>query len=522
MAPTPLYGRTFPDELEAQRSALSEDPDLADFLESRRALATDPYRPLFHFSPPQGSMNDPNGLCQWDGRFHLFYQFLPNGGSPDNDNRVHWGHTVSEDLIRWTDLPPALYPTTEHHCYSGQTLVEPDRVVAMYHGTESGNSIATATDPLLLNWVKHPANPVIPMVPIDADGFPYRVFDPCIWKEDDGYYAISGTYKDGGLRADCRAIDHLFRSSDLATWEHIGTLIEGGFHSEPGEDGAVPNFWPIGDGRHMMLFFSHKRAGQYYIGTYDRETHRLNPERFGRMNYGAFATGSLHAPSATVDDQGRYIGVFNVKEGRAGTVWTDVMTLPRHYWLRADGSLCMEPVEEVESLRGDEVIVDSMEIPGNTEIPIDMVNGKALEIQAVIDPGEAREVGIAVLRSPDGVEQTRISLLQAKPGQVGGTPRLQIDISQASLREDVYARDPEIGPLTSDPDDLLRLRVFVDRSVVEVFVGDQQCLTLRTYPSREDSAGVALFARGGPARLQSLSAWSMKSIWPELRHLEGC
>ena len=143
----------------------------------------------------------------------------------------------------------------------------------------------------------------------------------------------------------------------------------------------MPNFWPIGDGRHMMLFFSHKRAGQYYIGTYDRETHRLNPERFGRMNYGAFATGSLHAPTATVDDQGRYIGVFNVKEGRAGTAWTDVMTLPRHYWLDSDASLRMAPVEEIESLRGDEVVVDSMEIPGNTEIPIDTVNGKALEIQ---------------------------------------------------------------------------------------------------------------------------------------------
>ena len=151
------------------------------------------------------------------------------------------------------------------------------------------------------------------------------------------------------------------------------------------------------------------------------------------MNYGAFATGSLHAPTATVDDQGRYIGVFNVKEGRAGTAWTDVMTLPRHYWLDSDASLRMAPVEEIESLRGDEVVVDSMEIPGNTEIPIDTVNGKALEIQAVIDPGEAREVGIAVLRSPDGVEQTRISLLQAKTGQVGGTPRLKIDISKACL-----------------------------------------------------------------------------------------
>ena len=66
-------------------------------------------------------------------------------------------------------------------------------------------------------------------------------------------------------------------------------------------------------------------------------------------------------------------------------------------------------------------------------------SAKGVHESAMMDPGAAREVGIAVLRSPDGVEQTRISLLQGKPGQVVGTPRLQIDISQASLHEDVYA-----------------------------------------------------------------------------------
>ena len=90
-------------------------------------------RPLYHFSSPENYMNDPNGLCQWQGRYHMFYQFRPTGV-----DRVHWGHTVSDDLIHWRDLPPAIFPTTERDCFSGQTLVEDDRVVAIYHGTQSG------------------------------------------------------------------------------------------------------------------------------------------------------------------------------------------------------------------------------------------------------------------------------------------------------------------------------------------------------------------------------------------------
>jgi len=235
-----LRGKQYPETLEEQLEALEKDETLERFRQSRRRLAADPHRPLYHFSPPENCMNDPNGLCQWGGRYHLFYQFVPEGAE-----RVHWGHTVSDDLIHWSDLPPAIYPDKEKHCFSGQALVEPDRVIAIYHGVESGNSIATASDPLLLNWRKHPNNPVIPIVPTDDNGRPYRVFDPCIWKEDDGYYALSGTYVDGEIFVDCRNADHLFRSRDLAKWEYLGPLIEDGFHTEAGEDGAVPNFWPI-------------------------------------------------------------------------------------------------------------------------------------------------------------------------------------------------------------------------------------------------------------------------------------
>ena len=511
-----LSGDTYPNTFDEQLRVIEGDDMVRRFRESRERLAeVDPYRPLYHFSSPENYMNDPNGLCQWQGRYHMFYQFRPTGV-----DRVHWGHTVSNDLIHWHDLPLALYPDVERDCFSGQTLVEQDRVIAIYHGTQSGNSIATASDPLLLNWEKHPNNPVIPGTNQEMGDTGFRVFDPCIWKEDDGYYSVSGTFQDGERGVDAVGVDHLFRSKDLAEWEYLGPLTEDAFFAEPGEDAAVPNFWPIGNGRHMLLLFSHKRAGRYYIGKYDTDTHRFTPESHGRMNYGPWVVGSLHAPSATIDDSGRYLGVFNLHKGRDTDETDEMMTLPRHYWLDSTKALQMAPVAEVEALRSEHHSVGSMDIPANGEVVLDCVGGKAIELRATIDPSAAREVGLYVLRSPDGAERTRISLYPNDHRRFE-TSSLQIDVSESSVRDDIWARSAEIGPIALKKDELLKLRVFIDRSVIEVFANDRQCLTVRVYPGLEDSRGVSLFARGGDARLVSMDCWQMRSIWPELARFEG-
>ena len=199
-----LRGKTYPDTESEQLTALETDETVRDYRKRREGWASDPYRPIYHMSSLYG-MGDANGLCEWQGRYHLFYQFGPPGA-----NRVHWGHCYSEDLVHWHDLPPALYPDTELHCFSGQCLVEDERVIALYHGKMSGNSIATASDPLLLNWKKHPNNPVIPNVETNQYEQPYNVFDPCIWKEEDGYYSISGTSANGWIRERRRSASHLF------------------------------------------------------------------------------------------------------------------------------------------------------------------------------------------------------------------------------------------------------------------------------------------------------------------------
>ena len=66
------------------------------------------HRPQYHFMPQANWMNDPNGLIQWKGVYHLFYQYNPVGLG---FHSMHWGHATSRDLVHWTHLPIALAPT---------------------------------------------------------------------------------------------------------------------------------------------------------------------------------------------------------------------------------------------------------------------------------------------------------------------------------------------------------------------------------------------------------------------------
>ena len=272
----PLTAPTYPSTLDEQLRALETDEWVLRLAESRRRLAdVDPYRPLFHFSSPESYMNDPNGLCQWRGRYHMFYQFKPTGV-----DRVHWGHTVSDDLVRWRDMPPALYPDVERDCFSGQTLVESDRVIAIYHGTQSGNAIATASDPLLMNWQKHPNNPVIPGT------------NQGVGAAADTEYSIPASGKRTTATTPSQAPTRAETAAGTA-WVSITssarrTCPSGSTSapcwktpSSPSQVRTVPSphFWPIGNDRHMLLLFSHKRAGRYYIGRYDRTDAPLHSRR---------------------------------------------------------------------------------------------------------------------------------------------------------------------------------------------------------------------------------------------------
>jgi len=90
---------------------------------------------------------------------------------------------------------------------------------------------------------------------------------------------------------------------------------------------------------------------------------------------------------------------------------------------------------------------------------------------------------------------------------------LTLDTSYSSTLPDALSRAPETAPVLIEPDEPLKLRIFIDRSVVEVFVNGKQCLAVRVYPGREDSVGVSIRAQGEDAELRSLDAWQMENIY---------
>ena len=519
--------------LEQQLQVVNKNLEVVRFQEMRHAKADDPYRPLYHFSTPEGVLNDPNGFCYWKGHYHLCYQLKVMGS-----HGMQWGHAYSRDLVHWQDLPIAIR-TDSGAIYSGQVLVEHERVIAMYHNTAQGNCVAVASDPLLLNLTKLAANPVVALGKVKGEGF-QKPYDPCIWKGKDGmYYSVSGVCKNGGRNRNGFPVADLFRSRDLEQWKYLGLLMEDEDWTRvglgPGDDAAVPNFQPLGwrdgsfSGKHMFLWFSHGKGAHALVGTYDESAHHLVPESYYRMTFGPVYKGTLHAPSAMLDKDGRCVAIFNIRENkqdvqealrtRSSKVWYGVMTLARHLWLAEDHSLRLAPAGDLASLRFDHKQISAQRIPEDQEVVLQGIEGQAMEIKAVLSGNGAKVIGLNMLRSPDGSERTTIRLHMDRDQD--GTRKLELDVSKGSRRQDVPDRASEIGPLQLDDGEDLELHVFIDRSVVEVFANQKQCLTARVYPAGEDSKTVSVFANGGDAVLRSLDAWKMRSVWPELKSFEG-
>ena len=128
----------------------------------------DPHRPWYHFRPPDGSMSDPNGLKQWKGLYHLFYQY-PRTRSPEGRLKACWGHAVSEDLVHWRHLPVALEPTSggpdSDGCASGCALDRDGERVFVYTGVRPPAVCLATGSHDLVRWHKHRQNPVIPGPP---------------------------------------------------------------------------------------------------------------------------------------------------------------------------------------------------------------------------------------------------------------------------------------------------------------------------------------------------------------------
>jgi len=220
----------------------------------------------------------------------------------------------------------------------------------------------------------------------------------------------------------------------------------------------------------------------------------------------------FYAPQVMHTEDGRTVMWGWLKEGRRQTAlleagWAGVMSLPMTLSRMPEGTLRIEPVEELKSLRREHWHFENLQVtPGSTGLLPD-IQGDCLEIKAVFEPDTSAEFGIKLLCSPDGKEQTRLVYH-------GRQERLILEPNESSLST-VVDRDMRKAPSSLDSHGELRLHIFLDRSVLEVFANDHTCLAGRIYPTRTDSLGVDLFARSGSVRLKSMSIWSLGSIWRE-------
>ncbi|MEE2617647.1 MAG: GH32 C-terminal domain-containing protein, partial [Candidatus Poribacteria bacterium] len=155
----------------------------------------------------------------------------------------------------------------------------------------------------------------------------------------------------------------------------------------------------------------------------------------------------------------------------------------------------------------------------NQETRLAGIEGNVVELNLEIDPQGAREISVDVLCSPNREEYTSIKFYRHglfafnQNGRNIRQDALVLDTSRSSLLPDVKSRPPEVAPFELGDGELLKLQVFIDKSVVEVFANHRQCLALRVYPECEDSIGVSIRAQGCDAVLRSLEAWQMTCIW---------
>jgi beta-fructofuranosidase len=355
-------------------------------------LDADPHRPAYHLLPPSNWLNDPNGLLQWQGRYHPFYQYNPNGPF---HGTIHWGHAVGDDLVHWEYVHPL----------------------------------------------------------------------------------CTGSIEEMGRMWEC------------------------------------PNFFPLGEKHVLLISPIALRKVLYLVGTY--ADHRFTPENIGVDDDG----GHFYAPQVLHDRPGRRLMWGWLREGRekdaqVAAGWSGALSVPTILSLDADGHLARQPAPELQQLRGARTRASGVALaPAGTDVSgADVFGGLAgrqLEIVAVFEPGAAASVGLAVLRSPGGEEETRIVY-----DRVAG--ELCIERRLASLDPET-AHDRHAVNLPLDRDGTLRLDVFVDGSIVEVFANDRVSLTSRVYPKRPDSTGVRFFAQGDDAVLRDVDIWAMDSIWPASR-----
>ena len=429
--------------------------------DNRDKVINDPYRLTYHLMPPVGLLNDPNGLIQYNGVYHVFYQWNPFETA---HGAKFWGHYTSKDMVHWVEEPIALTPSDwydKNGCYSGSAIESDGKLYLFYTGNvkkengirESYQCLAVSSDGV--HFEKK--GPVLEL----PEQYTAHFRDPKVWKKDERWYMILGAQT-----LDEKGAAVLFVSNDLYHWEELGKIAGAGMNGI----GDFGYMWECPDliqlsGKDVLLvspqgiepngeLYNNLFQSGYFIGKLDYETLHFQHGSFKELDRGF----DFYAPQTFTDESGRIIlygwmGMTDDLEPYQPTIannWVHALTIPRELEFREE-KLIQKPVEELKKRRKNQIVIE-----GNT------------------CHGESAELLIEVLSNGQFEISIRNEAYLSFNGEMLTLKRRNIKTNG------LEARSCKIAAVT-------KLQIFMDHSSLEIFINDgEEVFTTRYFPNPKD------------------------------------
>lgn len=452
------------------------------------------YRPQFHFTPEKNWHNDPNGLVYYDGEYHLFYQYNPQG---KEWGYMHWGHAVSKDLLHWEHLPIALFPdeksTDKVRCtaFSGSAIVDERNLlkkqtgnektfVAFYTSQHCGQRIAYSTD-RGRTWEKYEANPVISYDEKDDARDP-----KVIWHVPTQKYVMA-LYRKSDEGDKSKGVS-FYTSENLVDWNWESHIY--GFFECP--DLVQLQVTNRPEEKKWVLFDG---DGSYLIGQFDGkefspETAKMKSD-WGE-NYYATQTWS-NIP----EEDGRTLQIAWMRGCEFPEMpFNGQMTFPSELSLTKFNygyKLIRKPIAEIELLHGKDYQWEGEKlIPGLNKNLVKRVKNDCLHIIGEFDLKTSDSFGFYVRSGKDDTGTEIVYNVKRGTLSVLGTT----------------------VPLP-DIDNKIYLEILVDRASIEVFANNGQAVVTNCFTPKEDSEKLVLFTTGGELNVERLDIFEVESSWQQ-------
>lgn len=475
-------------------------------------FAGEALRPHFHGMPAAGWTNECHGMWHSDGKFHLFFQ--KNADGPYMA-RLHWGHITSENLYDWHEEPIAIAPGNPYDikgCWSGCVFAdeeitggEPNILYTAVDYAKATIAQAYPESPDLIKWNKNPGNPIISGRP---SGLSDDFRDPYFFRNGDNAYIIVGSSKAGVGTTTL----HQFRNGN---WTNTGDLFFTG--TSAGQDGTfweMPNITEMSDGKWLFtvtpLNTSTGVHTLYWTGTIDEEGHFVpaatstvphNVELISRDGYG------LLSPTI-YKHEGKVIALGIVPDKIASSInwdlgWAHCYSLPREWSLDDSGELVQKPYDGLRDMRSKDLfsMLDT-DLSGTRSM--EGVEGRAVEMLGRFEIGDST-FGFNFFKGSTGYAS--VSYNPASNELILDFTNLRRLVNDNGIYDGLYRA---VLPSRPAPGSEMKLNVFVDGSIVDIFVNDRWATSVRVFPSDDDADGVEVFSTGN-VKVKEASGWNLQS-----------